>query len=82
MGSIFDQLCPRYSGPLTLTGATAVRLWDTFTFTHVMTPYKIHLGMVVLMSGHHVCGAIERRKIYSRKKSQPYVQGMITMANI
>ena len=29
MGSIFHQLCPRYSGTLTPTAPTAIRLWDT-----------------------------------------------------
>ena len=33
MGSAFHQLCPRYSGTLTPTAPTAIRLWDTFTFT-------------------------------------------------
>ena len=32
MGSAFLQLCPRYSGTLTPTAPTAIRLWDTFTF--------------------------------------------------
>ena len=32
MGSAFHQLCPRYSGTLTPTAPTAIRLWDTFTF--------------------------------------------------
>ena len=29
MGSVFHQLCPRYSGTLT---PTVIKLWDTFTF--------------------------------------------------
>ena len=33
MGSAFHQLCPRYSGTLTPTAPTAIRLWETFTFT-------------------------------------------------
>ena len=33
MGSAFHQLCPRYSGTLTSTAPTAIKLWDTFTFT-------------------------------------------------
>ena len=32
MGSAFHQLCPRYSGTLTPTAPTAVRLWETSTF--------------------------------------------------
>ena len=31
-GSAFHQLCPRYSGTLTPTAPTAIRLWETFTF--------------------------------------------------
>ena len=31
MGSAFHQLCPRYSGTLTPTAPTAIRLWETFT---------------------------------------------------
>ena len=27
------MLCPRYSGTLTPTAPTAIRLWNTFTFT-------------------------------------------------
>ena len=33
MGSAFHQLCPRYSGTLTPTAPTAIRLWDTLTLT-------------------------------------------------
>ena len=33
MGSVFRQLCPRYSGTLTPTAPTANRLRETFTFT-------------------------------------------------
>ena len=33
MGSAFRQLCPSYSGTLTPTAPTAIKLWDTFTFT-------------------------------------------------
>ena len=32
MDSAFHQLCPRYSGALTHTAPTAIRLWETFTF--------------------------------------------------
>ena len=40
MGSAFHQLCPRYSGTLTPTAPTAIRLWDTFTFTFLVLPPK------------------------------------------
>ena len=33
MGSAFHQLCPRYSGTLTLTASTDIRVWETFTYT-------------------------------------------------
>ena len=33
MGSAFRQMCPRYSGTLTPTAPTAIKLWETFTFT-------------------------------------------------
>ena len=39
MGSAFHQLCPRYSGTLTPTAPTAIRLWDTFTFTFFFTKF-------------------------------------------
>ena len=35
MGSPFHQLCPRYSGTLTPTATTAIRLWETFTFNPI-----------------------------------------------
>ena len=33
MGSTLHQLCPGYSGTLTLTVPTAIRLWETVTFS-------------------------------------------------
>ena len=33
MGYAFHQLCLRYSGALTPTAPTAIRLWETLTFT-------------------------------------------------
>ena len=33
MGSAFHLLYARYSGTLTLTAPTAIRLWETFTLT-------------------------------------------------
>ena len=32
MGPTFHQLCPRYSGTLTPTAPTAIRVWETFTY--------------------------------------------------
>ena len=41
MGSAFHQLCPRYSGTLTSTAPTAIRLWDTFTlYIYINLHYK------------------------------------------
>ena len=40
MGSAFHQLCPRYSGTLTPTAPTAIRLWDTFTFYSLLIMYS------------------------------------------
>ena len=41
MGSAFHQLCPRYSGTLTPTAPTAIRLWDTFTFFFFYHHYTV-----------------------------------------
>ena len=38
MSSAFHQLCPRYSGTLTPTAPTAIRLWETFTFLQKIYP--------------------------------------------
>ena len=43
MGSAFHQLCPRYSGTLTPTATTAIRLWDTFTFLKLFNEPHIFL---------------------------------------
>ena len=43
MGSAFHQLCPRYNGTLTPTAPTAIRLWDTFTFTFYSQGSKVIL---------------------------------------
>ena len=42
MGSAFHQLCPRYSGTLTPTAPTAIRLWETFTFL----PFNDLIGLL------------------------------------
>ena len=33
-GLRLHQLCPRYSGTLTSTAPTAIRLWETFTYLY------------------------------------------------
>ena len=45
MGSAFHQLCPRYSGTLTPTAPTAIRLWDIFTFTFLVGQGPIALAV-------------------------------------
>ena len=57
MGSAFHQLCPRYSGTLTPTAPTAIRLCETFTFT--FTTRGKHLSvrqikMLFSMLEHHL----------------------------
>ena len=50
MGSAFHQLCPRYSGTLTPTAPTAIKLWDTFTlFTH-----SVHIKMMDIIKNSAV----------------------------
>ena len=36
MDSASHQLCPSYSGNLIPTDPTAIRLWETFTFTFLI----------------------------------------------
>ena len=49
MSSAFHQLCQRYSGTLTPTAPTAIRLWETFTFfRQCYIPNFKHLGVEVL----------------------------------
>ena len=48
MGSTFHLLCPGYSGSLTPTSPTAIKLWEIFTFTflhkcEIFTKYEIAL---------------------------------------
>ena len=47
MGSAFHQLCPRYSGTLTPTAPTAIRLWDTFTFTFLYISCIQHILFLI-----------------------------------
>ena len=44
MGSAFHQLCPRYSGTLTPTAPTAIKLWDTFTFL----PFNLKISSSII----------------------------------
>ena len=49
MGSAFHQLCPRYSGTLTPTAPTAIRLWDTFTFLKMINfPFGTNGKLIIL----------------------------------
>ena len=36
MGSVFRQLCPRHSGTLTSTAPSAIGLWETSDFLHII----------------------------------------------
>ena len=49
MGSTFHLLCPRYSGSLTPTAPTAVRLWDFFTFTLNICNCIIHVPFILCL---------------------------------
>ena len=42
MGSIFHLLCPRYSGPLTPSVFTVIRLWETFIFLGILTKLEAY----------------------------------------
>ena len=45
MGSVFHQLCPRYSGTLTPTSPTAKRLWKSSTFyRRVKVTSKVYMN--------------------------------------
>ena len=50
MGSAFHQPYPRYSGTLTPTAPTTIRLWETFTFTLFL--YETVFWSVLLMTTH------------------------------
>ena len=65
MGSAFHQLCPRYSGTLTPTAPTAIRLWDTFTYFACKWWGK--RGAVVEWLERRGYGAESRRKIVSSR---------------
>ena len=47
MGSAFHQLCQRYSGTLTPTAPTAIRLWETFTFFLLVTSVTFYISDTV-----------------------------------
>ena len=58
MGSAFHQLCPRYSGTLTPTAPTAIKLWDTFTFTFLPEiSCVLYIGLLwdIIHSGLKIC---------------------------
>ena len=44
----FHQLCPRYNGSLIPTASTAIRLWETFTFTErVIRSYHSSIHRII-----------------------------------
>ena len=70
MDSAFHQLCPRYSGTLTTTAPTAIRLWDTFTLPFTIeticcdvTPHLNRVYETVQMRGNNICFYAELIKI-------------------
>ena len=65
MGSAFHQLCPGYSGTLTLTGSMSVRLWETLNFLSILLnglpPFLKNTGIKVKrrrepVEVHHTSG--------------------------
>ena len=48
MDSAFHQLCTKYSETLTPTAPTAIRLWETFTFTFYRASASHFMCMYVL----------------------------------
>ena len=55
MGSAFHQLCPRYSGTLTPTAPTAIRLWETFIFFSVsLNPWVQQCAMRAVSSNRQM----------------------------
>ena len=50
MGSAFHQLCPRYSGTLTPTAPTAIKLWDTFTFTFIHVVSILYICLIRILA--------------------------------
>ena len=63
MGSAFHQLCPRYSGTLTPTAPTAIRLWDTFTFTLYNNQLKFSSLSITTMGFLHIQLGVKGRNI-------------------
>ena len=55
MGSAFHQLCPRYSGTLTPTAPTAIRLWETFTFTFYSLRINLFLARLFSKKTSRYC---------------------------
>ena len=56
MGFAFHQLCPRYSGTLTPTAPTAIRLWETFTF------FNYIYGKIIINSAYmHLVNLLPKR---------------------
>ena len=49
MGSAFHQLCPRYSGTLTPTAPTAIRLWETFTLTITVIILRVSIFRIFMV---------------------------------
>ena len=70
MGSAFHQLCPRYSGTLTPTAPTAIRLWDTFTLPF----YFLQISKY-----SYIC--LQKGLIYSSTQSGPQDQKSVIFSH-
>ena len=76
MDFVFHQQCPRFSGSLTLTAPTAVRLWETFTFTLPLWPYRqLAIGRICWKNTQKLTQFIPRshpRHLVGKKDSTKY----------
>ena len=78
MGSAFHQLCPRYSGTLTPTAPTAIRLWDTFTFFNVLIIMQLNslikatlsTGFTLFYKQFHICLSLFQFTIKPKQKQE------------
>ena len=73
MGSAFHQLCPRYSGTLTPTAPTAIRLWETFTFTF-LPHYQLLLGKNLLLGRNFFQGTSCKEAKRLSQKLFPFIK--------
>ena len=65
MGFAFHRLCPRYSGTLTPSAPTAIRLWETFIFTFYCTYIR-----PLLEHASEVCDGCTQTDVYRLEQEQ------------